>query len=339
MNTDYKSDVLKNIQLELSTKFIDKDVKTIMSILTINLNDFDLMSKKYEVIEYAGEKNEGIIKKIVVCKKLEGLTDTSLKYYGLVLKKFIKTVTKDLTIVNTDDVRYFLAVEMQRGKNSDISLDSMRRVLNSFYGWMVQEEIIGKNPVLKIKKMKITKTVKEPFSSIDIEKMRNACDTQREKAIFEVLLSSGARRAELATASRDNFSAEKGEILIMGKGKKERKLLLSTKAIYELNKYLEERTDDFPCLFLPERIIKNKKDCFISYTSLDKAVKKIGKKAGVENVHLHRFRRTAATIALKRGMPIEQVQRLLGHNQIDTTLIYAKIDQEDFKNNYRKIMS
>jgi len=338
--SDLKGEVLKEIELSLSGKFSREKLKDIISIINIGFNDFELKKIKYEVVNNYIQNNEQILKKFMISKKIEGLSDKSLLYYSLTIRKFLEIVSKDLTKVKTDDVRFYLAVEIQKGKNSDVSIDSKRRVLNSFYTWTTEEDITPANPVLRIKKFKITKTEKEPFSDLEIEKLRDSCKTQLEKVIFEILLSTGARRLELATALKCNYSSKNQELLILGKGKKERKVFLSTKAIYELDKYLATRTDDLPFLIAPIRLksCKSIKEP-INYSTINLILKKLAERAGVNDVHAHRFRRTAATIALKRGMPIEQVQRLLGHNQIDTTLIYAKIDQEDFKNNYKKIMS
>lgn len=333
MNTDFKSDILRNIECYLMNHS-HKDKEKIMSTLVIAFRDYKFIPKKYEIVEYVAEKNKRIIQKFFICKRIEGLSDKTLNYYSTILKYFMRIIDKDLTTVTTDDIRYYLALLMKDGKNNNTSVDNNRRVLNSFFSWVLEEEMIEKNPVLKIKKIKTPKLVKEPFSILDIEKMRNVCETPLEKALFEVLISSGARRTEIATALKKDYSSSSGEILVIGKGKKQRKLFLSTKAILELDKYLATRTDDSSYLFTQNRSCKNP----VSTTFLANTIKKIGEKADVKDVHLHRFRRTMATLALKKGIPIEQVQKILGHTQLETTLIYAKIDQENLKNNFKKFM-
>lgn len=335
---DLKSEIINDIEINLLKSFEVDKVKDIISILNIELHDFDVEKIKYEVVDSVLQKNEKIIKKFLVCKKIEGLRDNSLKLYTTVIKKFLKLVPKDLTSITADDIRYCLALLMQDNKTNDVTLDSYRRILKTFFNWMNEEEIINKNPILKIKKIKATQTEKEAFTDLEIEMLRGACKTQLEKALFEVLISSGARRMEIAMALRKNYYPDKNEVLILGKGQKERKIYLSARAIYELNKYLASRKDNLPFLFAPIRI----KTCTSNkntYSTIEKSLKNISKRAGVNEVYAHKFRRTAATLALKRGMPIEQVQQLLGHAKIQTTLIYTKIDQTECKNNFKKIMS
>lgn len=334
MEVNYKEELVRKVKENLLNYSLEER-EYIISNLIIALKNYEVNSKKYEIVEFAAEKNKKIIQKFYVSKKIEGLSERTLKTYLYEINYFNKYLPKDLTTITTDDIRYYLAIIVKDGKNSNVSLDNKRRILNTFFQWLLEEDFIQKNPVIKIKKVKSEKLVKSPFSDLEIEKLRSVCNTEFEKALFEVLISSGARRLEIQTALRNNYCSDKGEILILGKGKKERKLFISTKAVVELNNYLATRKDDNPYLFVSSKI-KLKEP--LSETTLAKTVKKLGERAGINGVHLHRFRRTLATSILKKGMPIEQVQKLLGHSELETTLVYAKVNDEDLKNNFRKLM-
>ena len=268
-----------------------------------------------------------------VSKKIEGLSEKTLVYYRMEINAFLQFCIKPLQSVTTDDLRYFLAT---RGNISNVTLDNKRRILNSFFSWLHCEEYITKNPMARLKVIRQEKRVKKPFSEHEIECLRDACDNIRETAILDLLLSTGMRVGELHLLNRSSVDFARGELTVFGKGAKERVCYLNPKASKHLADYLASRTDKDDALIVPANNGGNRR---LGITGLEKVVRDIGVRAGVKDVHPHRFRRTAATIAINRGMPVEQVQQMLGHEQIATTMRYAIVALENVKVAHAKYLS
>ncbi|MCL2380491.1 MAG: tyrosine-type recombinase/integrase [Treponema sp.] len=264
-----------------------------------------------------------------VSKKIEGLSAASLKYYAVILRQFSVFIRKPLPAIAADDIRFYLASKSV----SPTTLNNERRVLSSFFGWLCNEEYIPKNPMLKIKSIKEQKKIKEPLSASDIEELRDTCKTLRDKAIVEILLSTGMRVSELCKSNKADVDLSKGEILVTGKGNKQRICYINAAAKKRLTDYLKSRNDNHEALFLSwnnNRRLQN--------GGVELLIRGMGNSAGIKKTHPHRLRRTAATIALKRGMPIEQVQIMLGHEKIDTTMRYAITADEAVRHAHSKYM-
>lgn len=244
--------------------------------------------------------------------------------------RFSEAVGKDFTEIDPYDVRYYLAIQKDKGL-SNRSLDNMRAALSAFFQWMAVEDVVSKNPTASVKPIKYVKEVRKAFSEVELDALRTACKTQKERAVIEMLLSSGVRVSELA-----DMNVEDIDVLAMtvhvkhGKGGKERITYLNPVAVKHLQKYLAERAEDGAVLFY------NQKHNRLEAGGIRYILNELAKRAGVENCHPYRFRRTFATNLAARGMEIQEIQRLLGHSNIATTLEYVAIDDEKVKASYRK---
>lgn len=309
-----------------------ESIDIIENALHVVLRDYDISEKSTALALVNQDTTTKSIQMFFISKKVEGLSDKSLTYYGYVLRKFFEIIKINLEDISTNDVRYYLAKrQMDNPDISKVTLNNERRVLRSYFSWCQAEDYISKNPMVAIKQIKTPKLVKKAFTELEMEKMREACESHRERAIIEVLYSTGVRCAELSGIKLSDINGD--EILVLGKGNKERIVYLNARALVAVQKLIEERDYESEYLFCSERGHRQLKN-----SSIQSIVKSIGKRAGVTNVHPHRFRRTAATHALNRGMPIEQVSRMLGHASIETTTIYARSTTENVKESHKKFV-
>lgn len=280
--------------------------------LTINQND-----------------NISIFHSFYLSKRIQGLSEKSLKNYLAELKKFFLATNKRVQDVQAADVQLYLAKIID--KNSKNYADTCRRYLSSFYTWCEEEEIVARSPLKKIRKIKFPKVVRQPFSFEEIELMRQQCDTVRNRAIFEFLLSTACRASEVVALNIKEVDLVSGEAIVTGKGDKQRFVYLNPVSKVYLKQYLDSRTDSNPALFVSELEPHER----LHLSGIEIFIRRIGRVVGTK-AFPHRLRHTCATIALKRGMPIEQVQKMLGHEKIDTTLIYAKTISSDVKYSHAK---
>ena len=294
---------------------------------------------KYEVVEQCTDLvpvneqgNEKILKTYIASMRLEGHSDRTLEQYRDAVVKLLEDIPKDFAEIRTNDIRFHLAKYQSTHKVSSVTVDNKRRFLSTFFAWLTAEEIISKNPMLRIKRIKQKKVDKKPFSAAEMEKIRDCLKTSREKALVEFMLSTGCRVSEVAHLRMENIDFRTGECTVLGKGNKERTVYISDNAMYYLQRYLAERSWNASSpLFL------NKRGTGMSKFSIEHLVRQIGRRAGVEKVHPHRFRRTMATNAAKRGLPIQYIQAILGHSKIDTTMIYCSVSKESVKEAYFKV--
>ena len=231
--------------------------------------------------------------------------------------------------IGADQIRYYLAVRSTRDKLSKVSQDNELRILKSFFSWCAGEDYMQKNPTQNIKAIKKEKRIKKAFSETELELIREKAKSKRDRAIVEVLYSTGVRVSELCGMNISDIAND--EIIVFGKGEKERTVYLNARAKIAISEYLKTRTDNESALFLGEKTKKR-----LGKGSIERMIKELGKSAGVPNCHPHRFRRTAGTIALNRGMPLEQVQQMLGHEDIATTTIYARSEEKNVKASHGK---
>jgi site-specific recombinase XerD len=267
-----------------------------------------------------------------VSKKMQGLSANSLVYYKGEIDAFLREVGKPIEEINTNDIRIYLA--RRSGKVSNATLDNKRRCLSTFFEFLAMEEFIPKNPVKKIGTIKQSRKIRMPFDGLEIERLRDACETKRETAIIDLLLSTGMRVGELHLLNRQDVNFRDGEATVIGKGNKERTVYLNAKAAKHLQDYLDGRKDGCAALIVGEQTPHPR----LGISGIETCVREIGTRAGLKNVHPHRFRRTAATMALNKGMPIEQVKTMLGHEQMNTTLRYVVIASENVKASHKKYM-
>lgn len=336
----------------ISNGFSSEQIDIVKNSLIIALNGYIVTKDTTELTIYEGNINEELIKKFLIAKRITGRTNRTLKTYREYLIRIFRTMNKSCLDVTTDDIRLYLALKETRDGLAKTSLNNELRIMRTFYQFLQDEEILLVNPTRKIDAIKGNKKKKEAFSEIEVEKIRNACQNNRESALIEILLSTGARVTEVSRMKIDELKGDK--IVVHGKGNKDRIVYLNAKAQLKLGGYLSERMDQNPYIFpasvsiagCPEmrkvkrNWYKNKElvreNRAMDVSSLEKVVRTIGKRAGVPNTHPHRFRRTCATFALRRGMPIEQVSYMLGHEQIATTQIYLDMDERMMEQAHRK---
>jgi len=265
-------------------------------------------------------------------KQLEGLSQESLKYYRLVLGWMCDDIKKSVLEITTDDLRTWLATYQKRKEPSKVTLNNMRRVLSSFFGWMENEDYISKSPVRRIHNIKTDKVIKKTLTDNMIEKLKNTCTNKRDIAIIDFFASAGVRIGELVRLNRDDINFTEKECVVFGKGNKERIVYFDTLTSESLNTYLMCRADDNPALF----VTHHKPYRRLGKGAIETMLRDLGKLNNIEKVHPHKFRRTLATTAAEKGMPIEQIQCLLGHVNINTTMNYVNVNQANVKNSYRK---
>lgn len=327
--------VVNEILQEIKSR-CDIDTYTHLSnFITVKLNGYRLEKNESGIVKYEMSKNEQLFKMFFISKKLQGLSDRSLKYYKQELEKSLLKINKPFEQITSDDIKYFLACYQLGGTANATSIDNVRRVLNTFFQWLEDEEYIVKNPVKKIKKIKQEKKIKKAFTFDEIEKIKLSCKTKREIAIIEFLLSTGVRADELVNSKLIDLDIETGQLKVLGKGNKERTVYLNSSAKVRLLDYLSDRTGNNDYIFSGEISPYDK----IGTDRLRTIIKRIGKRAGIDDVHPHRFRRTCATIASKRGMKIEEIQKMLGHENLTTTQIYVQVDDVEIKKSHEKYMN
>jgi integrase/recombinase XerD len=237
--------------------------------------------------------------------------------------------------MNTDQLRQYLTDYQKINNCGKSTVDNIRRNLSSFFSWLEEEDHILKSPMKRIHKIKTKTTVKETISDEDIEKLRDNCDVVRDIAIIDLLYSTGMRVGELVNLDISDINFDERECIVYGKGEKERRVYFDAKAKLHLQDYLSTRTDNNPALF----VTLDEPHDRLKISGVEIRLRKLGRKLNMIKIHPHKFRRTMATRAIDKGMPIEQVQRILGHSQIDTTMHYAIVNQNNVKASHRKFIA
>lgn len=276
--------------------------------------------------------NEQFLNHFLAAKRIEGCSEKSLTYYRATIECMTTRIKKNVREMETDDLRTYLT-EYQHEKNSSkVTVDNIRRILSSFFSWLEDENYILKSPARRIHKVKAALTIKETYTDEALEKMRDSCEEARDLALIDMLASTGMRVGELILLNRNDINFEERECVVFGKGSKERMVYFDARTKIHLLNYLQERTDDNPALFVTLRSPHER----IKIGGIESRLREMGKQLDIPKVHPHKFRRTLATMAIDKGMPIEQLQQLLGHKRIDTTLQYAMVKQSNVKLAHRK---
>ena len=268
-------------------------------------------------------------------KKIEGCSDKTIHYYQSSITKLLKRLSKSIKEIRTNDIRRYLAEIQGENGLSKVTIDNLRRIFSSFFSWLEDEDYIAKSPVRRIHKVRTDTLVKEVLSDENIETLRDSCNESRDLAMIDMLLSTGVRVGELVKMNRADIDFQERQCKVFGKGNKEREVYFNARTKIHLQRYLESRTDDNPALF----VTLSKPHTRLTISGVEVRLRKMGKDVHIDKVHPHKFRRTLATMAIDRGMPIEQVQKLLGHVRIDTTLHYAMVNQQNVKIAHRKFIN
>ena len=278
------------------------------------------------------EQNKDYVNKFISAKRIEGCSEKSLFYYENTINAMISSINKNIKHIATDDLRLYLTEYQKKNEISKITLDNIRRILSSFFSWLEDEDYILKSPARRIHKVKATLCIKNTYSDEEIELMRDVCQNERDLAIIDMLASTGMRVGEMVNLKRSDINFQERECVVLGKGDKQRTVYFDARAKIHLQKYLDTRNDDNDVLFVSLR----DKSKTLGIGGIENLIRNLGKDAGINKAHPHKFRRTLATGAIDKGMPIEQVQQLLGHKRIDTTLMYAMVKQSNVKASHRK---
>lgn len=265
-------------------------------------------------------------------KRVEGCSDKTVLYYDSTIRNVLNAVGKDVRDVTTDDLRIYLDRYQSTNGVSKVTIDNIRRILSSFFAWLEDEDYITKSPVRRIHKVKTCKTVKETYSDEALELMRDHSECVRDLAIIDMLASTGIRVGELVKLDRSDIDFVNRECVVLGKGNKQRKVYFDARTKIHLQRYLNGRKDDNPALFVTLQRPYNR----LQISGVEIRLRRLGEKLNLNKVHPHKFRRTLATMAIDKGMPIEQVQQLLGHQSVDTTLQYAMVNQSNVKQSHRR---
>ena len=289
----------------------------------------------YEVAKTNKDENvseQNLVDLFLSAKRVEGCSEKSLKYYESTILAMLDELHKKVKQIDTDDIRSYLTEYQARKKSSKVTIDNIRRILSSFFSWLEDEDYILKSPVRRIHKVKTGTNIKETYSDEALELMRDNCTELRDLAMIDMLASTGMRVGEMVLLNREDINFNERECVVFGKGDKERIVYFDARTKIHLQNYLQSRTDDDPALFVSLQAPHSR----LSIGGIEVRLRQMGKRLGLNKVHPHKFRRTLATMAIDKGMPIEQLQQLLGHKRIDTTLQYAMVKQSNVKIAHRK---
>ena len=280
-------------------------------------------------------KNIEYLKMFLDAKSIEGCSQRTIQYYRVTIEKMLQTVVLPIRKVTTEDMREYLSEYQKINDCSKVTVDNVRRNISSFFSWLEEENYILKSPMRRIHKIKTNQQVKEVITDEDIEKLRDECSCKRDLAIIDLLYSTGIRVGELVNLNIDDIDFEARECLVFGKGGKERKVYFDAKSKLHLQTYIRNRVDNNPALFVTLDAPYER----LKISGVEIRLRQLGRGLNITRIHPHKFRRTMATRAIDKGMPIEQVQKILGHSQIDTTMQYAMVNQSNVKNSHRKYIA
>ena len=326
-----KTEIIKEIEQSLLNYFDNAQMELLHSTLTRCLEKVEVVLKDDSSLDISKYSNEELIKKFISAKEIEGCSKRTTQYYESTLLK----MNKDITHMTTDDLRTYLTDYQKINDCSKASVDNIRRNLSSFFSWLEEENYILKSPMKRIHKIKVDKVIKETYSDETLELLRDNCDCLRDLAIIDLLASTGMRVGELVKLNINDIDFENRECVVFGKGNKERPVYFDARTKIHLKNYLNSRNDSDPALFVSLDSPHER----LNISGVEIRLRQLGRRLGIQKVHPHKFRRTVATKAIDKGMPIEQVQSLLGHSQIDTTTHYAMVNQNNVKESHRKYVA
>lgn len=328
-----KKQIISDIEREMQKHLDNAQMKVLQDVLKHFLWNKNITEEETVKLEEQ-QTNYELLEIFLSSKKVEGCSDKTLRYYKAVLVKALTMINKHITHITTDDLRNYLFEHQKINECSKANIDNVRRILSSFFSWLEDEDYILKSPVRRIHKIKTAKTVKETYSDEMLENMRDSCNNIRDLAMIDILASTGMRVGELVKLNISDVDFENRECIVFGKGSKERPVYFDARTKIHLKNYIDSRTDDNPALFVSLLKPYNR----LEISGVEIRMRKIGKDLGIEKVHPHKFRRTLATRAIDKGMPVEQVQQLLGHAKIDTTMQYAMVSQNNVKISHRRFI-
>ena len=324
-----KQQIISDVVQQMLPHLDNAQLKELQKVLEYTL--FGCEITKQEEKKTVNE-NPKLVDGFVAAKRVEGCSEKTLKYYRTTIEAMATSIDKNIRHIQTEDLRSYLTDYQNKHQSSRVTIDNIRRILSSFFSWLEDEDYILKSPVRRIHKVKTVTNIKETYTDEELEKMRDNCTELRDLAIIDMLASTGMRIGEMVLLNKADINFNERECVVFGKGDKERIVYFDARAKIHLQNYINIRTDDNPALFVTLRSPHER----IKIGGIETRLREMGKTLDIERIHPHKFRRTLATMAIDKGMPIEQLQQLLGHKKIDTTLQYAMVKQSNVKQAHRK---
>ena len=331
---DMKETIIQAVLDGMRAVLTDNQLELLTYVTRKALSECEITPKLAEE-EQRNKENAELLGAFISSKKVEGCSDKTIHYYKSSIEKLIATVKKNVCDISTNDIRCYLAEQQEQRGLSKVTIDNLRRIYSSFFSWLEDEDYITKSPVRRIHKVRTDALVKEVLTDENIEVLRDSCQELRDIAMIDLLLSTGMRVGELVKINREDIDFHERQCVVFGKGNKEREVYFNARTKIHLKKYLEQRTDTNPALF----VSLHEPHTRLTISGVEVRLRQLGKKVNLNKVHPHKFRRTLATMAIDKGMPIEQVQKMLGHVKIDTTLHYAMVNQANVKIAHRKFLN
>lgn len=326
------NNLINEVEQAMLNVLNNEQLEQLRKVLEFTFRNFDITVKEIE--KNNKDLSLSLINSFLSAKQVEGCSEKSIHYYKSTLHNALRKISKDVRHITTDDLRKYLNEYQQTSGATKVTVDNIRRILSSFFAWLEDEDYIVKSPVRRIHKVKVGKTVKETYTDEALEHMRDHCEGIRDLALIDLLASTGMRVGELVKLDRNDINFQDRECIVTGKGDKQRKVYFDARTKIHLSRYLKERTDDNPALFVSLLAPYER----LQISGVEIRLRRLGRKLNIPKVHPHKFRRTLATMAIDKGMPIEQVQHLLGHQSLDTTLQYAMVNQTNVKISHRKFI-
>ena len=328
-----KENIIQAIVAEMQRDLDCRQMARLKAVLTSELHNVEIIEKS-DCATQQTQENEHLLNSFISAKKIEGCSDKTLAYYRNTIERLLVTLSLAICHITTTDIRTYLSNYQEEHRSSKVTIDNMRRIFSSFFAWLEDEDYIAKSPVRRIHKVKTDSLVKEVLSDEQLEQLRDSCSNKRDLALIDILSSTGIRVGELVKLNRDDIDFHERQCVVFGKGNKERIVYFNARTKLHLQQYLDERTDTNPALFVSLHAPYTR----LTISGVEVRIRKLGQSLSMPKVHPHKFRRTLATMAIDKGMPIEQVQRLLGHVRIDTTLHYAIVNQNNVKLAHKKYL-
>lgn len=331
-----KTEVISSITKDMKDSFTDYQLDRLKESLIINFERVEFIIKTDELKHKEKlDENKKIIDSFISSKQVEGCSDRTIKYYREIIEKFSNNFDKSIKQLTTDEIRIYLSNYKEDSSCSSTTIDNIRRVLSSFFSWLEDEDYIIKSPVRRIHKIKTATIVKEVLTDKNLEKLRDKCENIRDLSLIELLISTGMRVGELVNLNINDLNFEDRSCIVLGKGNKEREVYFDAKTKLHLKEYIDKRNDSNDALFVSMKEPHQR----LSISGVELIVRTLGMNSNINKVHPHKFRRTLATMAIDKGMPVEQVQKLLGHVKIETTMHYALVNQSNVKISHRRFIA
>lgn len=331
-----KTEVISNITKDMEDSLTDYQLNKLKESLIINFEGVEFIIKTDELKHQEElDENKNMIDSFISSKQVEGCSERTIKYYKEIIEKFVNSFDKSIKQISTNEIRNYLSNYKDNSSCGSTTIDNIRRVLSSFFSWLEDEDYIIKSPVRRIHKIKTAVVVKEVLTDENLERLRDECENIRDLSLIELLISTGMRVGELVNLNINSLNFEDRSCIVLGKGNKERKVYFDAKTKLHLKEYISKRNDSNDALFVSMREPHQR----LSISGIELIIRTLGINSNINKVHPHKFRRTLATMAIDKGMPVEQVQKLLGHVKIETTMNYALVNQSNVKISHRRYIA